>query len=133
MRLKYDAKDGNTYTFHLIDTPGHVDFTYEVSRSLAACEGAILVVDAAQGIEAQTLANVYLALDNDLELLPVVNKIDLPAAEPERVKQELEDVIGLDRDDVVLASAKSNIGIEEILEQVVEMVPPPEGASSSTS
>ncbi|WPF98213.1 translation elongation factor 4 [Staphylococcus aureus] len=127
VRLKYEAKDGNTYTFHLINTPGHVDFTYEVSRSLAACEGAILVVDAAQGIEAQTLANVYLALDNELELLPVINKIDLPAAEPERVKQEIEDMIGLDQDDVVLASAKSNIGIEEILEKIVEVVPAPDG------
>ncbi|HCD1961560.1 TPA: elongation factor 4 [Staphylococcus aureus] len=127
VRLKYEAKDGNTYTFHLIDTPGHVDFTYEVSRSLAACEGVILVVDAAQGIEAQTLANVYLALDNELELLPVINKIDLPAAEPERVKQEIEDMIGLDQDDVVLASAKSNIGIEEILEKIVEVVPAPDG------
>ncbi|HDV5897605.1 TPA: elongation factor 4 [Staphylococcus aureus] len=127
VRLKYEAKDGNTYTFHLIDTPGHVDFTYEVSRSLAACEGAILVVDAAQGIEAQTLANVYLALDNELELLPVINKIDLPAAEPERVKQEIEDMIGLDQDDVVLASAKSNIGIKEILEKIVEVVPAPDG------
>lgn len=127
VRLKYEAKDGNTYTFHLIDMPGHVDFTYEVSRSLAACEGAILVVDAAQGIEAQTLANVYLALDNELELLPVINKIDLPAAEPERVKQEIEDMIGLDQDDVVLASAKSNIGIEEILEKIVEVVPAPDG------
>ncbi|TDL98156.1 elongation factor 4 [Macrococcus brunensis] len=127
VQLNYTAKDGETYIFHLIDTPGHVDFTYEVSRSLAACEGAILVVDAAQGIEAQTLANVYLALDNDLELIPVINKIDLPAAEPERVKQEIEDVIGLDASDAVLASAKANIGIDEILEQIVELVPPPTG------
>lgn len=127
VQLKYTAKDGEDYIFHLIDTPGHVDFTYEVSRSLAACEGAILVVDAAQGIEAQTLANVYLALDNDLELMPVINKIDLPAADPERVAQEVEDIIGLNKEDAVLASAKSNIGIEDILETIVEMVPPPEG------
>lgn len=127
VQLTYQAKDGEEYIFHLIDTPGHVDFTYEVSRSLAACEGAILVVDAAQGIEAQTLANVYLALDNDLEILPVINKIDLPNAEPERVRQEIEDVIGLDAEDAVLASAKSGIGIEEILEQVVEKVPAPTG------
>lgn len=127
VQLKYTANDGEDYIFHLIDTPGHVDFTYEVSRSLAACEGAILVVDAAQGIEAQTLANVYLALDNDLELMPVINKIDLPAADPERVAQEVEDIIGLDKEDAVLASAKSNIGIDEILEKIVEMVPPPDG------
>ncbi|WP_332646997.1 translation elongation factor 4 [Lysinibacillus sp. 54212] len=127
VQLKYNAKDGETYTFHLIDTPGHVDFTYEVSRSLAACEGAILVVDAAQGIEAQTLANVYLALDNDLEILPVINKIDLPAADPERVRQEVEDVIGLDASEAVLASAKAGIGIEDILEQIVEKVPAPTG------
>ncbi len=127
VQLNYTAKDGKDYIFHLIDTPGHVDFTYEVSRSLAACEGAILVVDAAQGIEAQTLANVYLALDNNLEILPVINKIDLPAAEPERVRQEVEDVIGLDASEAVLASAKAGIGIEEILEQVVEKVPAPTG------
>ena len=127
VQLKYLANDGEIYTIHLIDTPGHVDFTYEVSRSLAACEGAILVVDAAQGIEAQTLANVYLALDNDLEILPVINKIDLPAADPERVREEIEDVIGLDASEAVLASAKANIGIEEILEQIVAKVPAPEG------
>ncbi|KZE40070.1 elongation factor 4 [Bhargavaea cecembensis] len=127
IQLKYKAKDGEEYILHLIDTPGHVDFTYEVSRSLAACEGAILVVDAAQGIEAQTLANVYLALDNDLEILPVINKIDLPAADPERVKQEIEDVIGLDASEAVHASAKAGIGIEEIIEQVVEKVPAPTG------
>ncbi len=127
VELNYTAKNGEMYIFHLIDTPGHVDFTYEVSRSLAACEGAILVVDAAQGIEAQTLANVYLALDNDLEILPVINKIDLPAADPERVRQEIEEVIGLDASEAVLASAKAGIGIEEILEQIVEYVPAPAG------
>ncbi|MBW5444925.1 elongation factor 4 [Cohnella sp. CFH 77786] len=127
VRLQYKADDGETYTLHLIDTPGHVDFTYEVSRSLAACEGALLVVDAAQGIEAQTLANVYLALDNNLEILPVINKIDLPSAEPERVKQEVEDVIGLDASDAVLASAKNGIGIKEILEQAVKKIPAPQG------
>ncbi|HEK9101456.1 elongation factor 4 [Bacillus pfraonensis] len=127
VQLTYKAKDGEEYILHLIDTPGHVDFTYEVSRSLAACEGAILVVDAAQGIEAQTLANVYLALDNNLEILPVINKIDLPSADPERVRQEVEDVIGLDASEAVLASAKAGIGIEDILEQIVEKVPAPEG------
>ncbi|WP_420796939.1 translation elongation factor 4 [Alkalihalobacterium alkalinitrilicum] len=127
VQLTYKASDGEEYIFHLIDTPGHVDFTYEVSRSLAACEGALLIVDAAQGIEAQTLANVYLALDNDLEILPIINKIDLPSAEPERVKKEVEDVIGLDASEAVLASAKNGIGIEEILEQVVEKVPAPTG------
>ncbi|MCE4046986.1 translation elongation factor 4 [Bacillus sp. Au-Bac7] len=127
VQLKYKAKDGEIYTLHLIDTPGHVDFTYEVSRSLAACEGAVLVVDAAQGIEAQTLANVYLAIDNDLEIVPVINKIDLPSADPERVRNEIEDVIGLDASEAVLASAKAGIGIEDILEQVVEKVPAPQG------
>ncbi|MGE8078206.1 translation elongation factor 4 [Peribacillus loiseleuriae] len=127
VQLKYNARDGEEYIFHLIDTPGHVDFTYEVSRSLAACEGAVLVVDAAQGIEAQTLANVYLALDNNLEIIPVINKIDLPSADPERVRNEIEEVIGLDATDAVLASAKAGIGIEDILEQVVELVPAPQG------
>lgn len=127
VQLKYTAKNGENFIFHLIDTPGHVDFTYEVSRSLAACEGAILVVDAAQGIEAQTLANVYLALDNDLEIIPIINKIDLPAADPERVKKEIEDVIGLPTDDIVLCSAKAGIGIDDILEQIVEKIPSPNG------
>ena len=127
VELSYHAKNGCDYTFHLIDTPGHVDFTYEVSRSLAACEGALLVVDATQGIEAQTLANVYLALDNDLEILPVINKIDLPSAEPEKVKEEIERVIGLDASDAIQCSAKSGIGIVDILEQIVEKVPSPAG------
>lgn len=115
VELHYHAKDGETYIFHLIDTPGHVDFSYEVSRSLAACEGALLVVDAAQGVEAQTLANVYLAVDDDLEIVPVINKIDLPSAQPDVVKAEIEEMIGLDASEAVLASAKSGIGIEEIL------------------
>ncbi|MGX7108396.1 translation elongation factor 4 [Facklamia miroungae] len=127
VELTYRANDGIDYIFHLIDTPGHVDFTYEVSRSLAACEGAILVVDAAQGIEAQTLANVYLAVDNDLEILPVINKIDLPSADPEKVQAEIEDIIGIDASEAVFASAKAGIGIDEILEQIVEKVPAPMG------
>ncbi len=126
-RLIYQAEDGNTYILNLIDTPGHVDFTYEVSRSLAACEGALLIVDAAQGVEAQTLANVYLALENDLEILPILNKIDLPTADPQRACQEIEDVIGLDTSMAVRASAKEKIGIAEILEQIVQLVPPPDG------
>lgn len=127
VRLHYKAKDGLVYELNLIDTPGHVDFTYEVSRSLAACEGALLVVDAAQGIEAQTMANVYLALENNLEILPIINKIDLPSAEPERVKQEIEDIIGLDASEAILASAKTGAGVEEILEAIVAKIPPPEG------
>lgn len=127
VQLKYTAKNGEDYIFHLIDTPGHVDFTYEVSRSLAACEGAVLVVDAAQGIEAQTLANVYLALDNDLEIIPVINKIDLPSAQPEVVKKEIEDVIGLDASDAPLISAKNGLNVRDVLEAVVKHVPAPHG------
>lgn len=127
VQLLYKAKDGETYTFHLIDTPGHVDFTYEVSRSLAACEGAVLVVDAAQGIEAQTLANVYLALDNNLEILPVINKVDLPAAQPEVVRHEIENIIGLDASEAPLISAKSGLNVSDVLEQVVKYVPAPKG------
>lgn len=127
VQLKYTAKDGEDYIFHLIDTPGHVDFTYEVSRSLAACEGAVLVVDAAQGIEAQTLANVYLALDNDLEIIPVINKIDLPSAQPDVVKKEIEDVIGLDAGEAPLISAKNGLNIQDVLEAVVQHVPAPNG------
>jgi len=127
VRLDYKGKDGQMYQLNLIDTPGHVDFTYEVARSLAACEGALLVVDAAQGVEAQTLANVYMALENDLEIVPVINKIDLPSADPDRVKEEIENTIGLDATDAVLASAKTGIGIEEILDAIVERIPAPEG------
>lgn len=131
VQLKYIAQDGEEYVFHLIDTPGHVDFTYEVSRSLAACEGAILVVDAAQGIEAQTLANVYLAMDNNLEIIPVINKIDLPSADPDRVIDEIEQVIGLDCSEAPLISAKSGLNIDQVLESIVKLVPPPSGDLNS--
>jgi GTP-binding protein LepA len=127
VRLPYRAQNGETYQFNLIDTPGHVDFSYEVSRSLAACEGAILVVDAAQGVEAQTLANAYLAINGNLEIVPVINKIDLPAADPDRVKEQIENVVGIDAQDAVLASAKVGLGVEEILERIVRDIPPPQG------
>ncbi|MGZ8851237.1 MAG: GTP-binding protein, partial [Thermoanaerobaculia bacterium] len=125
--IPYKDKDGQEYTFNLIDTPGHVDFTYEVSRSLAACEGAILVVDATQGVEAQTLANSYLAINNNLDILPVINKVDLPSAEPDKVREQIENVIGIDAHDAVLASAKAGIGIDEILEKIVTKIKPPRG------
>jgi GTP-binding protein LepA len=131
VRLDYKAKDGQSYILNLIDTPGHVDFSYEVSRSLSACEGALLIVDASQGVEAQTLANTYLAIDNDLELLPVLNKIDLPSAEPDRIKEQIENIIGIDASEAVLASAKTGVGVEEILEQIIEKIPAPQGSSDA--
>src|SRR4249919_4316482 len=131
VRLEWVAKDGEAYTLNLMDTPGHVDFAYEVSRSLAACEGALLVVDAAQGVEAQTLANVYQSIEHDHEIVPVINKVDLPAADPEGVRQEIEEIIGLDASGAVLASAKSGIGIEEVLQAIVDKVPPPKGDAAA--
>src|SRR6202789_3429634 len=130
VRLEYKAHDGETYVLNLMDTPGHVDFAYEVSRSLAACEGSLLVVDASQGVEAQTLANVYQAIAAGHEVVPVLNKIDLPAAEPERVKEQIEDVIGLDASDAVLISAKTGLGIEDVLEALVTRLPPPQGVGA---
>ena len=131
VKLHYPADDGNRYELNLIDTPGHVDFTYEVSRSLAACEGAILIVDAAQGVEAQTLANAYLAIDNDLEIIPVVNKIDLPTAQPEEAKRQIEEVIGIPADDALLVSAKMGTGIPPILEAIVNRIPAPVGETEA--
>ena len=131
VRTVYKAKDGEEYIFNLIDTPGHVDFNYEVSRSLAACDGAILVVDAAQGVEAQTLANVYLALDHDLDVMPVINKVDLPSAEPERVMNEIEDVIGIEAMDAPQISAKTGLNVEDVLEQIVEKIPAPTGDAAA--
>ena len=131
VRLIYKADDGEEYTLNLIDTPGHVDFNYEVSRSLAACDGAVLVVDAAQGVEAQTLANVYLALDNDLEVIPVINKIDLPSADTERVKQEIEDIIGLDAESAPLISAKADINIKDVFDKIISDIPAPQGDYSA--
>src|SRR5215207_3606214 len=127
VRLEWQAADGEFYELNLMDTPGHVDFAYEVSRSLAACEGALLVVDAAQGVEAQTLANVYQSIEHDHEIVPVINKVDLPAADPERVRQEIEDIIGLDASNAVLASAKTGLGIEDVLQAIVDTIPPPKG------
>src|ERR1700710_1428103 len=131
VRLNYKADDGKTYQLNLLDTPGHVDFAYEVSRSLAACEGSLLVVDASQGVEAQTLANVYQAINANHEIVPVLNKVDLPAAEPERVRQQIEDVIGIDASDAVLTSAKTGIGIKEVLEAIVTRLPPPVGDATA--
>src|SRR3954471_1125450 len=131
VRVSYDARGGQTYHLHLIDTPGHVDFSYEVSRSLAACEGALLVVDAAQGVEAQTVANTYLAVENGLELIPVINKVDLPGAEPERVAQEIADLLGGDPEEALWISAKTGEGVLEVLEAIVERIPPPRGMADA--